>query len=375
MKSRKICYESGGMFLDAESLDGEMFVDADSLDHESLQRYYETSNEENNNIYANNLVSSCAIHALNSCKYYLPFDISCTSSNNLNVMHLNIRSLRSKLDSFISLISTMGCEFDIMSISESWLSDDIVKDYCVPGYTLVFNNRQNMRGGGVAIYIKNKFKFSNRNDLDVNNKLVISKFVELQIANNKNIIVGCIYRTPSRDTNSYFNYFDHLSDILITEHNKLQIIMGDFNFDLLKLNSEIGVSDFLNHMTSLSLYPIISTPTRITSNTKSLIDNIFTNSLIQCLSGCIHTDLSDHSIVFGSFKFKHNEKAPPVTPLYIRKLTNECFENFKSDLNTELPLLSTNNDPNIMVENFTIMFNKLTEHHFPITLISTKKNS
>ena len=52
-------------------------------------------------------------------------------------------------------------------------------------------------------------------------------------------------------------------------------------------------------MTSNSLYTLISKPTRITSSTATLIDNIFTNNLeLNTNSGILYTDLSDHLPVF-----------------------------------------------------------------------------
>ena len=52
-------------------------------------------------------------------------------------------------------------------------------------------------------------------------------------------------------------------------------------------------------MFSHLLYPMIPKPTRITSNTTSLIVNIFTNN-VTCLSvnGPIVNDLSDHVPIF-----------------------------------------------------------------------------
>jgi len=53
-------------------------------------------------------------------------------------------------------------------------------------------------------------------------------------------------------------------------------------------------------MFSHLLYAMITKPTRITSNTTSLIDNIFTNN-VTCLSvnGPIVNDLSDHVPIFS----------------------------------------------------------------------------
>ena len=54
--------------------------------------------------------------------------------------------------------------------------------------------------------------------------------------------------------------------------------MGDFNINLLNEDVHTLTNDFLNIMSSNSLYPSITKPTRITSNSATLIDNIFTNS-------------------------------------------------------------------------------------------------
>ena len=62
------------------------------------------------------------------------------------------------------------------------------------------------------------------------------------------------------------------------------IFMVDFNFDLLTLN---GANFFSAH----DLFPIVNIPTRVTSHSATLIDNIFVGSNIFCWS----SQLSLHS--------------------------------------------------------------------------------
>ena len=76
--------------------------------------------------------------------------------------------------------------------------------------------------------------------------------------------------------------------------------MGDFNINLLNEDVHPLTNDFVNVITSHSLYPSITKPTRITSRTATLIDNIFTNSKSKQTSGIIITDLSDHLPIFIS---------------------------------------------------------------------------
>ena len=52
-------------------------------------------------------------------------------------------------------------------------------------------------------------------------------------------------------------------------------------------------------MFSPSFYPLISKPTRITSRSKTSINNIFVNSLVDNFtSGLLSTDLTDHLPIF-----------------------------------------------------------------------------
>ena len=52
---------------------------------------------------------------------------------------------------------------------------------------------------------------------------------------------------------------------------------------------------FLDMMYSNTFFPLITRPTRITSHSATLIDNIFQNSLeTNLLSSLLFTDISDH---------------------------------------------------------------------------------
>ena len=65
--------------------------------------------------------------------------------------------------------------------------------------------------------------------------------------------------------------------------------------DLLKYDHDEEVADFLDTMYSKLLLPNISSPTRITSTSATLIDNNFTNDYDNTFrSGNLVTTLSDH---------------------------------------------------------------------------------
>ena len=76
--------------------------------------------------------------------------------------------------------------------------------------------------------------------------------------------------------------------------------MGDFNINVSKqVRGSKDMQDFTNLLLSNSFLPLIDKPTRITEQSASLIDNIYTNcSLADCDSGILCTDFSDHFPIF-----------------------------------------------------------------------------
>ena len=71
------------------------------------------------------------------------------------------------------------------------------------------------------------------------------------------------------------------------------MILGDFNINLLNYNIHSPTNEFLDSLASNSFLPYM--PTRITSHSKTLIDNIFTNVIFpDSISGNLTATTSDH---------------------------------------------------------------------------------
>ena len=71
--------------------------------------------------------------------------------------------------------------------------------------------------------------------------------------------------------------------------------------------------------------------TRTTINTNTLIDNIITNSKHILTSGIIESDITDHSILFFIFYFKHTNLHNTNTKPFIRNKKN--INDLKKELN------------------------------------------
>ena len=83
-------------------------------------------------------------------------------------------------------------------------------------------------------------------------------------------------------------------------------------------------------MSSAGLHPLISLPTRITSHSATLIDNIFTNDICTNISsGVLFSSISDH---LPAFAFFGDSGVIPTGPCFIlkRKIGVEGKEKFRN---------------------------------------------
>ena len=86
-------------------------------------------------------------------------------------------------------------------------------------------------------------------------------------------------------------------------------------------------------MYSNSLYPTITRPTRITTHSATLIDNIFTNVWDRKVhSGLVINDTSDHLPVFATIQSCTRIKKDTTTVKITRHKTQNAINSFKEDL-------------------------------------------
>ena len=95
------------------------------------------------------------------------------------------------------------------------------------------------------------------------------------------------------------------------DNNNLYILLtGDYNINLLSINDKEINADFLEMLCSISFYSKINLPTRFSSHSGSLIDNVFcrlTNNTLHASSGILLKQFSDHQPYF--LFFQHHDKA------------------------------------------------------------------
>ena len=112
---------------------------------------------------------------------------------------------------------------------------------------------------------------------------------------------------------------------------KLCYFFGDYNINLFNYGSHNLASQFIDMMYSFSYVPLINRPTRITKNSASLIDNIFTNNynvLDKSMQAILITDISDHlPIIHINWKYsERNQELSIVKRCYSAKKKVEFKE-------------------------------------------------
>ena len=91
---------------------------------------------------------------------------------------------------------------------------------------------------------------------------------------HSNLLCGVVYRHPHGDITSFMEYLNSSVDKIHRE-NKICVVMGDFNLDLLKFETHNDTDAFLNAMLTTNFQPQILQPTRITNHTATLIKQYF----------------------------------------------------------------------------------------------------
>ena len=108
-----------------------------------------------------------------------------------------------------------------------------------------------------------------------------------------------------------------------TEQDIYCVMAGDVNYDILIYEEHPETSSFYDLLSVHSYRPLILQPTRVTSKSNTLIDNIFVND-ISCSSigGNITSSISDH---FPQFCQTNIFQKANKSRSYKRERSNKMF--------------------------------------------------
>ena len=258
---------------------------------------------------------------------------------NLNMCHINIRSLsRSKVKAIQCQLSHI---YDIITLSETHLYQGVTDDlFELPGFhTIVRKDRPNL-GGGVAIYLKENLGFKRlfkyeRADLEI-------LWVQLNTVEGK-LVLGSVYRPPgAASTNQFWLELDAVLDIIKSDGYKNIFLLGDFNADFKTINGK-KLIDLCNRQ---NLECLIGEPTRITSSSATILDQIITNvpNFVNNVKVLPPVSTNDHCTVTARLNFSiPSEHAYSRLVWDYKKANIQGFQAALSEMNCD-EIFADNND-------------------------------
>ena len=217
------------------------------------------------------------------------------------IVHLNIRSLPRKIDQLRLILE--GSTIDIMTISETWLHNKIdtqlisIQGYNVHRLDRVTRSiRDTKRGGGLLVYYKTSLdvyvqetESSSTTDLEV-------QWLKIKRNRCKDIILANVYRPPTGNVGKAIKHLGQGLESLARPADEI-LIMGDFNVDYQNKKS-INFKKLIFFEKANSLEQKISTTTRNTTSSKTLIDIALTNIKHIRSAGALDSFLSDHQPIY-----------------------------------------------------------------------------
>ena len=142
----------------------------------------------------------------------------------------------------------------------------------------------------------------------------------------KSIIVGNTYRSPSSNIDKFFERLETILNGLNRHKNKLILLTGDFNVDLIKHDTDANSQRLIDIMSDRGFIQTISRPTRITSHSSTLIDHMYTNNLSRMIKTSVVTvDISDHLATPQQFHLTYHTTAQHIILLRVHRIVRHIL--------------------------------------------------
>ena len=257
----------------------------------------------------------------------------------LKLVHLNVRSLIRKVDQIRTLLADTS--LDIVTFSETWLKQYISNQLVeLDGYKSFRLDRAtkgkgkgNKRGGGLITYIRDKYASNSEllDDLCVSGEHIEAQWLYIHRPQSKNLCVCNMYRPPNGDLAKAILYLEECLQTLNMAKTEV-FLLGDMNVNY-KNKSTPNFKKFNFFAKSNGLTQHISTTTRNTDKTKSLIDLALSNSKFIKSAGTVDHFVSDHQPIYILYKKSRDNR--PTATFRGRSYKNFDKEKFCSKL-TEL---------------------------------------
>ena len=293
--------------------------------------------------------------------------LSSVNDNSIKIMHLNIRSIRRKID----FLESFTDDVDILCLTETHLDPSIKDcDISITNFQQIHRKDRNSFGGGVIVYSSINLNIKRRLDIESNEDEII--WVELNIDHTK-YILGILYKPPTMTSRSgIWLRLRHSLDLAFGITPNV-LLTGDVNIDLLEKSDNV-LFDILR---SYNLTNIVDSPTRVTNATRKLLDPFIVSDTVNVESAIVIPvveNISDHRAVLASINTVFERSKP-----FRRKIWQYDKANILN-LRTEIGnfnwenLLNDTSDLDEKCSLFNDKILQILEKHIPCKTVTVKEN-
>ena len=290
------------------------------------------------------------------------------NSNHLKLMHVNTQSMCSTFNEF--QLTVESYPLDILTLSKTWLKENLLLMQYVqlPGYVTEFRNRENHRGGGVAMYIKDNILYKRRKYIEDIQPDLENLRIEVAGRNkHSKLLLGAIYRpTKFMNTQSWLAQMETLLSQISACWDRLLVITGDMNIDM-KKQEDVVTKKYQNLLDVFNLIQV-SEPTRTHESSSTIIDHIITKITRTGIIPC--STVSDHDGPYVCINIRSTRFEPRFK--YIRNMKTFDADAFIKDCSV-LPfnIINCFDDPDDQIS----CMNKLLMHRTACALTENKSNT
>ena len=214
-------------------------------------------------------------------------------SKSLIIITQNIRSIHKNIDGFISQLTRLTFEPDVIVLTECWLSEDKPPP-TLEMYSCYFTKKSLNQNDGIVIYVKHEIRCT-----VVEPEPVGANF--LQVSIGADIVILAVYRSPS--FYCIDNFLNSVDSLLRTCKRKNIVLIGDINIDIKQNTTDRNSSPYLNLTAELGLLPGHTFPTRI----NNCLDHIMIKTSLPARIVVMESTVTDHDSVLLSLSYKRKQ--------------------------------------------------------------------
>lgn len=209
----------------------------------------------------------------------------------LNIIHLNIRSLRRHFDELVVYLNIQTKRYSIIVLSEIWIKQDEEERYQLPGYDMLMQPRLDNQAGGVVVYLDSILRYQYNLILCPTAEII---HVTMNIPSPELSYTFSLFAIYRSCKFSYSIFKDDFERVL-TKSGDPAMIIGDLNICTLKKGG--SGSEYLNLVSAFGYKNLVNTATRVSGDTASCIDHVLVRNSKQKLQfscNVIVMDITDH---------------------------------------------------------------------------------